>query len=97
MAEESDINKKLLAVALKYEMGKDQAPRVAAKGQGTIAEQILRVARENNITIREDASLVEILAKIDIDALIPLEAYTAVAEILNYVYKTNAKPKKYKG
>ena len=37
------------------------------------------------------ASLVEILEKLDIDTIIPLEAYTAVAEILNYVYKTNNK------
>ena len=87
MSEEPD--KKIIAVALKYEKDKDQAPRIVAKGQGTIAEQILKVAEEQGITIREDASLVEILAKLDIDALIPLEAYTAVAEILNYVYKTN--------
>jgi len=86
---EAPADKKLLAVALKYEMEKDRAPRVVAKGQGTIAGQILKVAQEQGITIREDAPLVEILSKIDIDALIPLEAYTAVAEILNYVYKVN--------
>jgi flagellar biosynthesis protein len=79
------------AVALKYDMGKDPAPRIVAKGQGPIAEQIIKVAEEHGITIREDANLVEILGKLDIDTIIPLEAYTAVAEILNYVYKTNNK------
>ncbi len=82
-----------VAVALKYEIGKDPAPKVAAKGKGTIAEQIIKVAKEHGITVREDASLVEILEKLDIDTVIPLEAYNAVAEILNYVYKTNAKAK----
>ena len=82
-----------LAVALKYERGIDPAPRVAAKGRGPIAEQIIKVAEAHGITIREDANLVEILEKLDIDTIIPLEAYAAVAEILNYVYKSNAQAK----
>lgn len=90
MAEEPD--KKIpVAVALKYEAGKDMAPKVAAKGKGPIAESIIKIAEELGIAIREDASLVEILSKIDIDTVIPLEAYAAVAEILNFVYKTNAR------
>jgi len=81
------------AVALKYDRVTDPAPRVVAKGKGSIAEQIVKVAQEHGITIREDATLVDILQKLDIDSIIPLEAYTAVAEILNYVYKTNANAK----
>ncbi len=94
MSEEQD-NKETVpvAVALEYERGKDKAPRVTAKGKGTIAEQIIKVAREHGITISRDENLAEILVKIDIDTFIPLEAYSAVAEILNYVYKTNAKAK----
>jgi len=90
MAEEKDVP---LAVALKYDRGKDPAPRLTAKGRGPIAEQIIKVAEAHGITIREDADLVEILEKLDIDSIIPLEAYVAVAEILNYVYKTNAQAK----
>jgi flagellar biosynthesis protein len=91
MADEEENKKPLpVAVALKYDKGKEPAPRVVAKGKGTIAENIIRVAEEHGITVREDANLVEILEKLDIDTLIPLEAYAAVAEILNYVYKTNA-------
>lgn len=78
-----------LAVALKYEHGTDPAPKVVAKGQGTMAEQIVAIAKENGIEIREDAPLVEMLSMLEIDSLIPLEAYAAVAEILAYVYKTN--------
>jgi flagellar biosynthesis protein len=91
--EESQKHSPSQAVALKYDRGKDPAPRVVAKGKGTIAEQIIRVAEEKGIIIREDANLVEILGQLDIDSIIPLEAYAAVAEILNYVYKTNAKVK----
>src|ERR1700722_16381185 len=80
-----------VAVALKYEAGKDEAPKIAAKGKGAIAEQIIKVAEEHGVTIGKDESLVDILAKLDIDSIIPLEAYSAVAEILNYVYKSNAK------
>ncbi len=79
------------AVALQYERGRDTAPRVTAKGRGPIAEQIIKVAQEHGVTISEDATLVEILEKIDIDTVIPLEAYAAVAEILNYVYAANAR------
>lgn len=79
------------AVALTYDQVKDPAPRVSAKGKGPIAEQIIKVAEEHKIPIRKDAALIEILEKLDIDSVIPLEAYTAVAEILNYVYKVNAK------
>ncbi|MEI6730681.1 MAG: EscU/YscU/HrcU family type III secretion system export apparatus switch protein [Pseudomonadota bacterium] len=84
-------NHKEIAIALKYEIGKDPAPKVVAKGEGFIAEQIIKIAEENGIEIRKDAALVEILEKIDIDTIIPLEAYSAVAEILNYIYKANAK------
>ena len=86
-----------LAVALEYDKKKDPAPKVVAKGSGTIAEQIIKVAEQHGIAIREDADLVQILEKIDIDTIIPLEAYTAVAEILNYVYRTNADLRRAKG
>ena len=82
-------DKNKLAVALSYEQGKDEAPHIAAKGKGYVAEQIIALAKEHNITIREDADLVTLLSKLELDAPIPLEAYAAVAEILSYVYKAN--------
>lgn len=84
-------DKNKLAAALTYERGKDEAPRLAAKGKGLIAEQIIALARKHNIAVREDADLVQLLIKLELDMPIPLEAYTAVAEILAYVYKANAK------
>jgi len=78
-----------LAVALSYQPNQEQAPRVAAKGQGWLARQIVEIAEANGIEVREDADLVQILAQVDVDSEIPLEAFTLVAEILSYVYQRN--------
>ena len=85
------MNKKLTeqAIALKYEAEKDNAPKVIAKGKGYIADKIIALAAECNIPVREDADLMHVLEAIDIDAEIPVEAFTAVAEILGYIYKQN--------
>jgi flagellar biosynthesis protein len=75
------------AVALGYDPEKDQAPRVLASGRGILAEQILTLARDNQIPIREDAVLAAALASVEIDAQIPPELYAVVAEVLAYVYR----------
>jgi flagellar biosynthesis protein len=77
------------AVALEYEAGVDSAPRITASGKGSIAEQILAVAFAHGVRVREDAALVDILSAIEVDSVIPVEAFSAVAEILNYVYHAN--------
>ncbi len=81
------------AVAVEYERGTDNAPRVTASGKGAIAEQILAIAFDRGIKVREDAELVEILSLVEVDSPIPLEAFTAVAEILAFVYQANAAKK----
>lgn len=78
------------AVALEYDRAADEAPRVIASGKGAVAEQILNIAFAQGIKVREDAELVEILSLIEIDSLIPLEAFATVAEILTHVYEANA-------
>jgi flagellar biosynthesis protein len=78
------------AVAIEYERGTDEAPRVTASGKGAIAEQILAIAFDRGIKVRQDAELVEILSLVEVDSPIPLEAFTAVAEILAFVYQANA-------
>ncbi|WP_246135359.1 EscU/YscU/HrcU family type III secretion system export apparatus switch protein [Pararhodospirillum oryzae] len=67
----------------------DSAPRVLASGRGAVAEQILALAFANGVRVREDADLAEILAVLDLDSEIPIEAFAAVAEILSYVYRAN--------
>lgn len=77
------------AVALKYEPGENTAPVVVAKGKGRLAEAIMEKAAENGIPIQQDASLVEVLSKLDLDQEIPAELYTLVAEILSFLYRSD--------
>jgi flagellar biosynthesis protein len=84
-----DAKKDAIAVALHYEAESEYAPKVVAGGRGSIAEQILEIAFANNIKVRKDQDLVELLSSIDIDSEIPVEAFAAVAEILIYVYRAN--------
>ncbi len=79
------------AVALGYNPLKDDAPKVLAKGQGDIAEKIIQIALDEGIEIHRDADLIEILKAVDIDQEIPVEAFAAVAEIISYIYKANAR------
>ncbi|MBD25352.1 MAG: flagellar protein FhlB [Candidatus Marinimicrobia bacterium] len=81
---------KTIAVALEEQTGAAPA-KVTASGRGFLAEQILQVAFANDIKVREDADLVEILSAVDVDSDIPTEAYAAVVEILAYVYRANGK------
>jgi flagellar biosynthesis protein len=78
------------AVAIRYQpVDESSAPKVVASGRGWIAEKILEVAFAHGIKVREDADLAEVLAAIDLDEEIPVEAFIAVAEILRYVYAAN--------
>ncbi|MCB1530654.1 MAG: EscU/YscU/HrcU family type III secretion system export apparatus switch protein [Rhodospirillales bacterium] len=80
------------AVALKDRTRERQVPKVVAAGRGKIAEQILQLALENDIRVREDSALAEMLAVIELDSPIPSEAFAAVAEILAFVYRANGQP-----
>ncbi|MDV3250702.1 EscU/YscU/HrcU family type III secretion system export apparatus switch protein [Devosia sp. BK] len=80
-----------LAVALQYEKGTDHAPRVVAKGRGLIAEQIVALAEENDIVIESNPLLAEALSHVEVDDSIPIELYEAVAAVIGFVLKQNAK------
>ena len=75
------------AVALRYEHGRDQAPKVVATGRGKIAEKIVALAHEHNVPLVEDRNLVQMLEALDVDTDIPVELYRAVAEVLVFVYR----------
>jgi flagellar biosynthesis protein len=59
---------------------------VTAAGQGPVAEEIIRRAREAGVPVTEDPRLAAVLSQLDIGRVIPSELYTAVAEVLAYVY-----------
>ena len=81
--------KNTIAAAIKYDDKRDAAPKLTAKGRGSIAEKIIKLAMEHNIPIRKDPALVQILSRLDIDEQIPPEIYKAIAEILAFVYSVN--------
>ncbi len=75
------------AVALKYDMEQNQAPKLVAKGKGHVAENILEAARKGQVPVYQNKSLVNMLMALELDKEIPTELYTTVAEILAYVYR----------
>jgi flagellar biosynthesis protein len=79
--------KDLRAIAIKYQVGKDKAPKIVATGKASVAEKILELAEENRIPFYEDETLTELLSKLDLNTEIPGELYTLVAEVLAFVYQ----------
>ena len=79
--------KRKTAAALKYAPPSDQAPQLIAKGQGVVADALIRKAQEAGIPIREDRDLVQLLLQLDLGEEIPEELYKVVAEILAFIYQ----------
>lgn len=77
-----------IAVALKYMQGKHKAPQLLAKGERKNAEEIKRIAEENEVPIVENEPLARsIYRTTKVGQEIPRELYQAVAEVLARVYK----------
>lgn len=75
------------AAALSYDEGQQIAPELSAKGIGLVAENIIKKAKENNVPIVEDPSLVELLSELEINESIPEQLYEAVAEVFAFIYQ----------
>jgi len=81
-----------LAIALKYNKEKMNAPIVLAKGARLIAEKIKEIARKHNIPIVENKWLAQALYKsVEVGEEIPIKFYQAVAEVLAYIYRLKGK------
>jgi len=79
------------AIALRYDHEKENAPKVVAKGKGITAQKIIEIAHEHDLPIREDADLIELLSKVEIDHEIPENLYIAVAEVFKFIYSVTNK------
>ncbi len=77
------------AVALKYD--EETAPKVTAKGEGDLASEIIRIARESNVPLYENPELVGLLAKIELGDEIPETLYRVIAEIIAFAYYLQGK------
>ena len=83
------VNPPDIAVALNYD-GRT-APRVTAKGHRKTAEEIIDIAKANDIPIHTDVALVNVLAKIPLGDEIPRDLYVAVAEVIAFAYLLSGK------
>jgi len=88
---EADPHRIELAVALEYEHGTRNAPRVTAKGRGDVARHIVELAEEHDVVVDANGPLAEALAGVKLDEAIPLELYEAVAEVIGFVLRTASK------
>jgi flagellar biosynthesis protein len=87
MADQPSKPQRLTATALGYDPDNDVAPVVLASGRGKIAEQIIDIAKENNVPIHEDLVLANTLSRINVNQVIPPELYTVVAQVFAYIYR----------
>lgn len=72
------------AVALKYDG--ERAPVITATGTWELAEEIIRIAREHEVPLYENAELAGILARLSLNDEIPEELYRVIAEILAFAF-----------
>jgi flagellar biosynthesis protein len=72
------------AVALRYDG--DKAPTISATGTHELAEEIIRIAREHNVPLYENAELASILARLSLNEEIPESLYRVIAEILAFAF-----------
>jgi len=81
-----------LAIAIQYDHESMDAPIVVAKGAGTVAQKIRRLALENSVPVVERKELARALYKtVEIGKPIPADQYAAMAEVLRYVYELKGK------
>ncbi|WP_100404496.1 EscU/YscU/HrcU family type III secretion system export apparatus switch protein [Bacillus solitudinis] len=80
-------DKKKQAIALRYDPKNQDSPKVTAKGRGLVAEEIVQRAKEHQIPIQEDPTLVTLLSQLEINQTIPPELYEVVAEVFAFIYR----------
>lgn len=79
------------AVAIQYDDATMSAPRVIAKGADLLALRIRDVAKEHKVPVLQSPMLARALyAHAELDQEIPSALYTAVAQVLAYVYQLKA-------
>ena len=81
--------KSQLAVALHYD--RSGAPRVVAKGRGSLGAKIIEVAKAHDIPIEENEVLAGALSNVELGDEIPAELYKAVAEVLIFVLRLSGR------
>jgi len=79
------------AAALRYEQGRDKAPRVVASGEGHMADRILALAYEHGVPVQHAPALADALTRLELDREIPPELFAAVAEVIGFLYRLQSR------
>ena len=85
------MHKKREAAALSYDSALQGAPLVVAKGEGAIAEEIIRKAEENGIPVMQNPALLPFLMQSNLMEEIPAGLYGAVAVIFKKLMEIDGK------
>lgn len=82
------------AVALSYQANSnkgDAAPKIVAKGQGSVAEEIITLAQQHGVFIHHDEQLTELLSHLDLGQEIPESMYHVIAELIAFSFVLQGK------
>jgi len=91
MTAPTPIDPEKVAIALAYEEGAGEAPRVVAKGRGAVAEKIIALGEEHGVVIQGSPVLAAALSKVELDESIPEELFKAVAEVIAFVLRAKGR------
>jgi len=85
-----------IAIALEYDVEEMPAPKVLTMGKGTVAEQIIKIATENDVPIMRNVPLAQqLFEEGQIGLYVPEDTYAAIAEILKWLGELETKEKEY--
>lgn len=89
----NDKNKSSPRFAIALEYDGDRPPVVTAKGHQETAQEILNIAKQENIPVYEDKELSALLDQLDLGDHIPQSLYVVIAEVLSFAYGLSGKHK----
>jgi flagellar biosynthetic protein FlhB len=85
------VNPTHIAIALRYDPTESPAPIVVAMGERKVAERIKKLALEHGVPVVQNKPLARAMIKAcQVGMSIPVELYTAVAEVLAFVFRRRA-------
>ncbi len=79
------------AVALKYKVYEQNAPKIVAKGRGGLAEKIIEKAKIYDVPLFQNETLADMLLDVDVGEEIPPKMYKAVVDVFIWLYKLEEK------
>ncbi len=70
--------------------GRAEAPVITASGRGFLADEIVAMAEANGVPVERDPALAMALSHLEVGQAIPPALYTAIAELLVFLYELDA-------